>query len=68
MRVSPPLCRGVDYSCLECSGLSGYFLLSFSEFLRFSLSFRLFSFALNDKAFGVDGEAIESIDAHWDYE
>ncbi len=28
----------------------------------------LFSFAATDKAFGVDSEAIESIDAHWDYE
>lgn len=49
-------------------GLLDHFLVSYSEFLRFSLSFRLFSFALNDKAFGVDGEAIESVDAHWDYE
>lgn len=28
----------------------------------------LFSFALTDKAFGVASEAMESIDAHWDYE
>lgn len=46
----------------------GPFPISCSGFLRFSLSFRLFSFALNDKGFGVDGEAMESIDAHWDYE
>lgn len=46
----------------------GPFPCSYSEFLRFSPSFGLFSFALTDKAFGVDSEAIESIDAHWDYE
>lgn len=53
---------------MECFGLLNHLLVSYSEFLRFSPSFRLFSFALTDKTFGVDSEAIESIDAHWDYE
>lgn len=59
-------CLAVEWTIhdLECFGLLGHFL--FLSFLRFSLSFRLFSFT--DKAFGVDSEAIESIDAHWDYE
>lgn len=64
--VSLVACSGVDYSCLECFGLLGRFLASYAGFFRFS--FRLFSFALNDKAFGVHGWAIDSIDAHWAYE
>lgn len=46
-------------------------LFAHGDFLRFSPSFSFFfffSFALTDKAFGVDGEPIESVDAHWDYE
>ena len=63
-------CLAVEWTIHDWSALA-YWAISFfpfSEFLRFSLSFRLFSFALTDKAFGVDSEAIESIDAHWDYE